>query len=82
METEEQICIRYEAHLAAIAALDRHYYRIPCPTLAERREYAARQVQLEELRSQFYVEFQICHQASLTAFHCRCRSLNRKPRRS
>ena len=32
METEHEICVRYEAELAAFAELDRIYYRNPYPT--------------------------------------------------
>ena len=48
---------RYEAELAAIAALDRHFYLNPSPSLAERRAYAVRKVRLEEMRFRFYLEF-------------------------
>lgn len=80
METEHQLCQRYESELASIAALDHLYYKDPSPSLSERRGYAARQVQLEEIRSRFYAEFQICHQASLNAFQRRCRSFIRRSR--
>jgi hypothetical protein len=35
MESEDQLCARYQRQFAAIAALDRRYYRNPCPTLAK-----------------------------------------------
>jgi len=54
VETEEQICRRYEAALAAIAAVDRRYYVNPSPSLADRADYAARQTQLENTRSMLY----------------------------
>jgi len=54
MDTEEQLCNRYGAAFGAIAALDRRYYLNPAPTLANRAAYAARQAQLEYLRSRFY----------------------------
>lgn len=60
METEEEICKRYEAVFAAIATLDRRYYLNPAASTAERRDYAARQAQLEELRSRFYAELATC----------------------
>ena len=56
METEAQICRHYESEFARIAALDRRYYLIPCPSLADRADYAARQAQLENTRSLFYAE--------------------------
>lgn len=56
MQTEHQICAQFEAELAAIAALDRRYYLNPSPTISERAAYAARQVQLESMRSRFYKE--------------------------
>lgn len=56
METEHEICKRYEAELAAIAALDRRYYLKASLSTAERRDYAARQDRLEMMRSQFYAE--------------------------
>ena len=82
METEEDICDRYEAELAAIAALDRHYYLELHPTSSDRQAYAARKNYLEHVRSRFYAE--------LTAFRldrflrireCRpCRSIIRRRR--
>ena len=80
METEHQLCVRFEAELASIAALDRVYYLNPCPTLDGRRNYAARQIQLEEIRSKFYLEFGICHQVPVSPFHSRCRSIFRRTR--
>lgn len=82
METEDQICRRYEAELARIAALDHAYYRRPCPTLAERRDYAARQAQREEVRSRLYGELDILHRTDAMPFHPRCRSVIRRPRSS
>lgn len=82
METEHHLCVRFEAELAAIAALDRAYYLNPCPTLAERRNYAARKLQLEEVRSRFYREFEMCHQVLVSTFYRRCRSIIRKARLS
>jgi hypothetical protein len=53
MGTEDQICRHYESELARIAALDRRYYLVPCPSLADRAEYAARQAELEQIRARF-----------------------------
>ena len=82
METEDQICRRYVAELERIAALDHVYYRSLCPTLAQRRDYAARQTQLEEVRSRLYLELDILHRSALIPFHRRCRSVVRRPRSS
>ena len=82
MENEHQLCVRFEAELATIAALDRAYYLNPFPTLAERRNYAARKIQIEEVRSRFYREFEMCHQVPMSAFHRRCRSIIRGARLS
>ena len=60
METEDQICKRYEAEFAAIAALDRRYYVNPSASVAKRREYAERQLQLEEMRLRLYAEVAVC----------------------
>ena len=57
METEAQICRRYALKLARIAALDQSYYLNPCTSRTDRRNYAARQEYLEELRFQFYASF-------------------------
>jgi len=81
METEDQLSARYEAELAAIAAVDCRYYRNPYPSLAERHDYALRQVQLEERRSRFYTEIAICRERTLHPFR-RCRSFIRRTRRS
>lgn len=74
METEGQLCARYQKQMAAIAALDRRYYLNPCPTIAERRNYATRQAQLEAIRSLLYADL-----AALRAcggrLVVRCRSL-------
>jgi hypothetical protein len=56
METVHEICSRYEAELARIATLDRVYYLNPCPSRAERTNYAIRQSELEALRYQLYAE--------------------------
>jgi hypothetical protein len=72
METEHEICNRYEAEFAAIAALDRRYYMTPSASVEDRRQYAARQVQLEELRSRLYAELTALRQHRLQRLsHCR-----------
>lgn len=81
METEEQICKRYAAEFAAIAVLDRRYYLTPSASVNERREYAARQVRLEEMRSRFYTEIAICRERGVRHFR-RCRSFIRGSRHS
>jgi hypothetical protein len=80
METEAQICRQYEAELARIAALDNAYYRTPCPSLAERRDYAARQAQLEEVRSRLYRELDSLRRSASVPSHRRCRLVRRRPR--
>lgn len=56
METEDEICTRYEAELAAIAALDRRYYLNRSAGVADRAAYAARQARLEHVRLRLYAE--------------------------
>ena len=75
METEDQICRRFEAELAAIAILDHRYYLNRSPTIDERAEYAARQLQLESVRSRYYAELSV-----LREFRP-CRLLARRTRR-
>jgi len=77
METEHEICKRYEAKFAAIAALDRRYYLTPSASVDERREYAARKAQVEEMRSRFYAELAKCRERSMHHFR-RCRSFIRR----
>ena len=80
METEDQICARYEAEFAAIAALDRRYYLTSSASVNERREYAARKAQLEERRSQFYADLAACRQRIVSSPRCRSLVLrNRRP---
>jgi hypothetical protein len=74
MENEGEICRRYEAELAAIAALDRRYYVNPSPSLADRAHYATRQSQLENTRSMLYAELNAFRQNSLS-LPSRCRSV-------
>ena len=82
METEEQICRRFEAELAAIAALDRHHYINPSPSIAERADYAARQVQLESMRSRFYAELgAFWERIYVSGQFRRCRFLARRTHR-
>ena len=75
METDDQLCAKFEAE--SIAALDQLYYA-PNPTSAERREYAARQIQLEGMRSRFYEEFRSCRQVAVSPFLRRCRFISRR----
>ncbi len=56
MECESEICRRYAAELAEIAALDRGYYLNEMPTPADRAGYVRRQAQLERVRLRFYGE--------------------------
>ena len=56
MDIEAETGKRYEAELAAIAALDRDYYLNATPTPAERADYVRRQAHLEQVRAQFYAE--------------------------
>lgn len=53
---EAEVYKRYEAEMAAIAALDQAYYVNTTPTPAERADYIKRQAQLEQVRSRFYAE--------------------------
>ena len=80
METEDQICRRFEAELAAIAVLDRRYYSNLTPTAAERADYAARQVQIESTRSRFYAELGSFREYSSRQLR-RCRFLAGRSRR-
>lgn len=77
MATEEQLFERFEAELAAIASLDRRYYLNPSPTLADRCEYAKRQVRLEETRSRFYKQLEVFRKQA-ASFPRRCRSILRR----
>ena len=79
METEDQILKRYEAIFATIAALDRRYYLNRCASLAERRDYAARQVELEEMRSKLYSELASVRQSGPRERH-HCRNFFRRSR--
>lgn len=72
MESEDEIYKRYEAELAAIAALDRRYYVNPSPTAADRRAYAARQLLLQEARSRFYAELDAYRERRLRQFRQFC----------
>ena len=77
MNTENVICQRYEAELAAIAALDRCYYLAACPGRSERAAYAIRQAQLENTRTRFYAELTALKQVGQFRH---CRSVIRQPR--
>lgn len=79
MQTEEEICSRYEVAFSSIAALDRRYYLNPSASISERRDYAARQELLVQLRYRFYTELRACREyASIR----RCRSVIRPRFRS
>jgi hypothetical protein len=80
VETERQICERFEAELATIAAIDRRYYSNPSPTVIERADYAVRQLHLESARSRFYAELESSWEYSLRQFR-RCRFLAGRSRR-
>ena len=56
MDTEIEICARFEAELAAIARLDQAYYLNTLPTQPDRADYAERQSRLEQVRARFYAE--------------------------
>ncbi len=71
METEHEICKRYEAEFAAIAALDRRHYLTPLASVDQRREYAARKAQLEEMRARFYAELATCRDCMRHVRRCR-----------
>jgi len=68
METEDQICKRYEAEFAEIAARDRRYYLLSSASVDERRDYAARKVQLQKLRLRLYAELAVCRRSCLRWF--------------
>jgi hypothetical protein len=71
MEAEYQIFARYEGAFAAIAALDRAYYLNTSPTSADRRDYAARQDQLAEMRARFYGELASLRSQAQVQRRCR-----------
>jgi len=56
MDTETEICIRYEAELAEIALLDRLYYQKAGASRADRANYYRRQDQLERVRARLCAE--------------------------
>ena len=66
MNLEAETCKRYEAELAAIAALDRAYYLNPTPTAAERGSYVRRQAHLEEVRARFYAQLSTVQHSETT----------------
>jgi uncharacterized protein YcbX len=59
MDTESETCLRYEAKVAAIAALDGAYYLDAKATLTDRASYVRRQVDLEQVRTRFYAELSL-----------------------
>jgi len=63
--TEIEICTRYEAELAAIAALDRAYYLNATPTAADHADYCRRQDHLEQVRAQVYAELSAVRHAEI-----------------
>jgi hypothetical protein len=81
METEHEICKRYEHEFAAIAALDRRYYLTPSASVDERREYAVRKTRIEEMRCQFYAELAKCREHGMCHFR-HCRAFIRRSRHS
>jgi hypothetical protein len=56
MDTETDICRRFESQLAVIAALDHAYYTNPAPTAKDQTDYFAREQRLEQIRFRFYAE--------------------------
>jgi hypothetical protein len=56
VETEIEICVRYEAEMAAIAALDQPYYLNTKTTPADRVNYFRRQDDLKQVRARLYAE--------------------------
>jgi len=66
VDLEAETCKRYEAELAAIAALDRAYYLNATPTPAERGSYVRRQAHLEEIRARFYAELSTVRHSETT----------------
>jgi hypothetical protein len=77
VETEDRICKRYEADFAVIAVLDRRYYLTPSASVDARRDYAARQAQLEEMRLRLYAELALCRECSAARLFRRRRSFIR-----
>jgi hypothetical protein len=63
---ETEICKRYEAELAAIAALDRAYYLNATPAPADRASYVRRQAHLEDVRAQLYAELSTVRHSETT----------------
>jgi hypothetical protein len=79
MDWKDHVCERYEAELAAIARLDRAYYFNPCPDLTERSAYAARQAELEEIRSRLYAELALGRRNALSPRRCRFLARRSRP---
>ena len=66
MDIEAETCKRYQAELAAIAALDRDYYVNSMPTPADRAGYFRRQDHLEQVRARFYAELSTVRHSETT----------------
>ena len=56
MDTNTDICRRFESQLAVIFAMDHSYYINPDPTAKDRSDYFAREQRLEQIRLRFYAE--------------------------
>jgi len=66
MDTERDICRRFEVQLAEIDALDHAYYTNPDPTLKDRRDYYAREQLREQTLLRFYAELDALRSQNLT----------------
>lgn len=61
MDTETDICRRFESQLAVIFALDHAYYIKPAPNIKDRSDYFAREQRLEQIRLRFHAELDALH---------------------
>ena len=61
MDTNTDICRRFESQLAVIFAMDHAYYINPAPTAKDRIDYFARQQRLQQIRRLFYAELDALH---------------------
>ena len=61
MDTNTDICRRFESQLAVIFAMDHAYYNNPAPTAKDRIDYFAREQRLEQIRLRFYAELDALH---------------------